>query len=117
VVTSTSYYDRSSFSLELPPNRGRAQNVLWKLRERKWIDLSTRAVLIDFNVMNLNYYSMATASVVSDDYCCFVREDCCFVRRTAIRWDKDYFVRDKDYFVRNYCYLSGTTAIGPLLFQ
>ena len=99
--------------------------MLWKLRERKWIDLSTRAVLIDFNVMNLNYYSMATASVVSDDDCCFVREECCFVREDCC------FVRDKDYFVRDYCYLSGTriilsgrtailsgtTAIGPLLFQ
>ena len=34
VVTGTSYYDRSSFSLELPPSRGRSQNIIWKLREK-----------------------------------------------------------------------------------
>jgi hypothetical protein len=111
VVTSTSYYDRSSFSLELPPNRGRAQNVLWKLRERKWIDLSTRAVLIDFNVMNLNYYSMATASVVSDDYCCFVRKDCCFVRRTVVLSETRIILSGRTVFVGTRIILSGRTAI------
>ena len=66
VVTDTAYYDRSAFALELPPGRGRAQNILWKLRERKWIDASTRAVLIDFNVINLNYYTMVACTLVVD---------------------------------------------------
>lgn len=62
----TFFVARSAFALELPPGRGRAQHVIWKLRERKWIDSSTRAVLINFNVINLNYYTMAACTLVID---------------------------------------------------
>ena len=80
----------------------------------------------DFNVMNLNYYSMATASVVSDDYCCFVREDCCFVRRTVVLLGLRIILSGTTaicqglllfYLSGTSIILSGTTAIGPRLFQ
>ena len=91
--------------MELPPNRGRAQNVLWKLRERKWIDLSTRAVLIDFNVMNLNYYSMATASVVSDDCCC------CLSRRTVVLSGTTVVLSGTTAVCQGLLVLPGTTSV------
>ena len=64
VVTHLSYFDRSSFAVELPPDRGRAMQMIWGLREGVWVDRRTRAVVLDFNVLNLNYYTMTVATVV-----------------------------------------------------
>ncbi len=66
VITHTSYYDRSSFAVELPADRGRALQMIWALRDSIWIDRSTRAVILDFNVLNLNYYTMTTCTLVVD---------------------------------------------------
>mgnify|MGYP003695021871 CR=1 FL=1 len=66
VVTHTSYYDRSSFAVELPADRGRALRMIWALRDSIWIDRGTRAVILDFNVLNLNYYTMTAGTLVVD---------------------------------------------------
>ncbi len=64
VITPNGYYDMSSFSIELPNDRGMAQQMIWRLQEKVWIDRQTSALIIDFNMLNINYYTMTSCSMV-----------------------------------------------------
>jgi hypothetical protein len=64
VFSGSSFYDRSSFAVELPSMREKAKLELWRLRDQIWLDDSTRALYINFNLMNTNYYSVSSVKIL-----------------------------------------------------
>ena len=60
MFSGTSFYDRSSFAVELPNMREKASLELWRLRDQVWLDDSTRALYITFNLLNTNYYCFSS---------------------------------------------------------
>jgi hypothetical protein len=61
--SGVSFYSRDSFVTELPADRGKAKALLWHLRESRWLDDSTRGLMITFNLFNTNYYSVTAVKL------------------------------------------------------
>lgn len=63
-IARDALYDTGGFSAELPPERGLAQMVLDNLEAGGWVDRSTRAVVLTFNLLNVNYNVLTAARMV-----------------------------------------------------
>ena len=64
VFSGSSFFDRSGFAIELSHMRQRAKLELWRLRDQMWIDDDTRALYINFNLLNTNYYSISAVKIL-----------------------------------------------------
>mmetsp|Transcript_16532 Transcript_16532/g.52696 ORF Transcript_16532/g.52696 Transcript_16532/m.52696 type:complete len:866 (+) Transcript_16532:86-2683(+) len=64
IISSDSYYDRSGYAVELPNDSGKAAAMLANLRSNDWVDRATRAVVITFNLLNVNYNLLSSATIV-----------------------------------------------------